>query len=376
MLTIGITAIGSGVGQPVLDSLRDSSLEVQIIGFEANPWAKGAYECDVVYRLPFANHPEYAATLQARCREAGVDLLIPGSDAELVALAQAAPDLESIGCRVVVSSPECVRVCRDKLVLHHHLRRAGVPFASTWSLEEARAQVDNLPYPLIVKPRGGSGSIGVRIIFQPSDWERFPLEGDLIVQTYLIPAAWYDDRRGIKPYLEQLASSGMPLQRDELSIQVMISKDGKLLGRFASLNRLKSGVPMQLDPIDDKSVWAAAERFVNALIPLGLKGPCNLQARKTRNGIVFFEANPRFTGITHVRALMGYNEVESAVRHFLLEEDERIVRRCLKTRTDKVGLRQMTEIVVPRIHLDRLVRNGKLDSSLPCQQGPGMDTQN
>jgi hypothetical protein len=360
MITIGITAVGSGIGQPILDSLRHSSLEARVVGFEASPWAKGAYECDSVYLLPHGNHPDYTTTLIARCQEEGVDLLIPGSDPELIPLAEAAPALESIGCRVVVGSPESVRLCRDKLELYRYMTRAGVPFATTWSLEAARAQADDLPYPLVVKPRGGSGSVGVRIISQPSDWERSPLEGDLIVQTHLFPAAWHDGPQGIEPYLERLAKSGLPLQHDELSIHMMISEEGKLQGRFAGWIRLKSGVVMQYDPVDDESAWEAAEKFADAMIPLGLKGPCFLQGRKTRNGLVLFEANPRFGGACHVRALMGYNAVEAAIRHFLLGQDEHTVRRCLKMRTDTVGLRQMTEIVVPRDHLDRLSKSGKL----------------
>lgn len=360
MITVGITAVGSGIGQPVLDSLRLSSLEARVVGFDASPWAKGGYECDSFHLLPRADHADYATELIARCQEEGIDILLPGSDPELIPVAEAAPALESIGCRVVVSSPECVRICRDKLELSHYLEREGVPFAKSWSLETALAQADDLPYPLVVKPRAGSGSVGVHIISQPCEWERFPLEGDLIVQPHLFPATWYDGPQGIKPYLERLAKSGLPLQEDEISEQVMVSEQGKLLGRYAGFIRLKAGVMMQYDPIDDEAVWEATEKFVNAMVPLGLKGPCLLQSRKTRDGLVFFEANPRFAGGTGVRTLMGYNEVEAAIRDFLLGEDEDSVRRCLKMRTDLVGLRQMTEIVVPRERFDQVVRSGKL----------------
>ena len=360
MITIGITAVGSGIGQPILDSVRLSSLEARVVGFDASPWAKGGYECDRFYLLPRADHPDYATKLIARCQEESIDILLPGSDPELIPLAEAAPALEAIGCRVVVSSPECVRMCRDKLEMSRYLERAGAPFAKTWSLEAARAQADGLPYPLVVKPRGGSGSVGVRIVSEPADWERLSLDGDLIVQPHLFPATWYDGPEGIKPYLERLAKTGLPLQQDEISVQLMVSHHGKLLGRYAGFIGLKAGVMMLYDPIDDEAVWEATDKFVNAMVPLGLRGPCLLQSRKTRDGLVFWEANPRFAGGTGVRTLMGYNEVEAAIRDFLLKEDEDSVRACLKMRTDVVGLRQMTEIVVPRERFDRLTRLGKL----------------
>jgi carbamoyl-phosphate synthase large subunit len=360
MITVGITAVGSGIGQPVLDSVRLSSLEARIVGFDASPWAKGGFECDRFYLLPRAGHPDYATQLIARCQEEGIQILLPGSDTELIPLADAAPALESVGCRVVVSSPEVVRICRDKLEMSRYLDRAGAPFAKTWSLETAREQADELPYPVVVKPRGGSGSVGVRIISEPADLLRIPLNGDLIVQPHLFPASWYDGPEGIKPYLERMAQSGLPLQQDEISVQLMVSRKGKLLGRYAGFIGLKAGVMMLYDPIDDEAVWEATEKFVNAMVPLGLRGPCLLQSRKTKDGLVFWEANPRFAGGTGVRTLMGYNEVEAAIRDFLLEEDEDSVKACLKMRTDVVGLRQMTEIVVPRERFDRLMRLGQV----------------
>lgn len=49
---------------------------------------------------------------------------------------------------------------------------------------------------------------------------------------------------------------------------------------------------MVVRPIDDAEVWAAAEAFVRALLPKGLRGPCNIQGRITDHGVRFFEANP------------------------------------------------------------------------------------
>lgn len=44
MLNIGITSVGSGIGQAVKVALRHSVLPLRIVGFEAHPWAKGSYE--------------------------------------------------------------------------------------------------------------------------------------------------------------------------------------------------------------------------------------------------------------------------------------------------------------------------------------------
>ncbi|MBL4887008.1 MAG: NAD-dependent epimerase/dehydratase family protein [Flavobacteriaceae bacterium] len=48
-----------------------------------------------------------------------------------------------------------------------------------------------------------------------------------------------------------------------------------------------------------------------------VKGPVNIQGRITDKGIVFFEMNMRFTGITGNRAQLGFNEVDFLVDNFL-----------------------------------------------------------
>ncbi len=44
---IGISCIGSGVGQSVINSLNLSRLPIKTIGFGTNPFAYGAYDCDI-----------------------------------------------------------------------------------------------------------------------------------------------------------------------------------------------------------------------------------------------------------------------------------------------------------------------------------------
>jgi hypothetical protein len=140
-----------------------------------------------------------------------------------------------------------------------------------------------------------------------------------------------------------------------------MTQQGALLGKFASLNRLKAGVPMQVDPIDDPVVWDAVAIVLEALGPVGLRGPCNIQGKITEHGFLFFEVNPRFTGITHVRAMMGYNEVEVAIRHFVFGEDTNELLSGPQRWNRLIGLRQIAEIVVPREKLRYLEQNRCLE---------------
>ncbi|MEI6262640.1 MAG: hypothetical protein WCR46_22415 [Deltaproteobacteria bacterium] len=175
VVIVGITAVGSGIGQAVLDSLWSSKLRFDVIGFEANPWAKGIYECGGAFLLPYASDPSYKEVLLARCREASVHALIPGSDMELAVVAEVASDLRKQGCIPIVSDIACIRLCRDKLALYEHLSANGAPFVTTISLDQAWNRASDIPYPIIVKRRDGSGSVGVMLLTSCHDSTRRPL---------------------------------------------------------------------------------------------------------------------------------------------------------------------------------------------------------
>jgi hypothetical protein len=64
--------------------------------------------------------------------------------------------------------------------------------------------------------------------------------------------------------------------------------------------------------------------------------------------LVLYELNPRFTGITAVRAAMGFNECEAALRLFVLGEAPEAVARDLRYTEDTVCLRYVTEELVSR----------------------------
>jgi len=53
---------------------------------------------------------------------------------------------------------------------------------------------------------------------------------------------------------------------------------------------------------------------------IGAKGPVNIQCRVVNRVVQVFEINPRFSGTTSLRAMVGYNEPDVLVRKHLLHE--------------------------------------------------------
>jgi nucleoside-diphosphate-sugar epimerase len=86
---------------------------------------------------------------------------------------------------------------------------------------------------------------------------------------------------------------------------------------WQATTKLNNGIPVEILPYDDPYVWEIIDILTPHFLKMGLAGPLNIQGRVTDHGLKLFEINPRFTGITGLRALMGFNEVEACVKEWL-----------------------------------------------------------
>lgn len=91
------------------------------------------------------------------------------------------------GAAVANSGIDAIRLTTDKLALADHLTAQGVPTIST--CDALSFTPDDLPegwaFPLVVKPRDGAGSQGLRLVETLSAWKRATLLHGDIVQPWL-----------------------------------------------------------------------------------------------------------------------------------------------------------------------------------------------
>jgi carbamoyl-phosphate synthase large subunit len=347
-MNVAITGVGGGVGQAVIRALRRSRLDLHLIGLDANPWAAGLYQCEESAIIPSASQEEaYVAALLQVAAERQVDALIPGTDTEVPVIARHQRPLRAAGCVPIVSAPRLVAAIQDKLACGAWFAAAGIPYARTVTGQQF-VEGCGLKFPVIVKPRHGSGSVGARVLTDPAEAERDRIGADDVVQEYLVPRSW----SLTKALPEHLMKGARLRQEDEVSMQGLVAPDGAVVGIFASINDLRDGVPMRIRPTRDPDILRFTRRTLQALAHAGHVGPCNLQGRITDDGLVLYEANARFTGITAVRAAMGWNGCEAALRLFVLGEPSAAVARGLDYDEELVCLRYITEEVVSRAIVD------------------------
>tara|TARA_R110002124_G_scaffold280092_1_gene453173 strand:- start:10932 stop:12938 length:2007 start_codon:yes stop_codon:yes gene_type:complete len=345
--TIGISCIGSGVGQSVVNSLRLSRLPLRTVGLGTNPFAYGAYDCDAYDYTPSIYSDGYVDKLIEKCKEHNVDLVIPGLDDEALIFAQNEEQFQQAGIKAIYAGEELISLCRDKERMSLELNKVVNVFVKSFDKKTLNEDVKagKVKFPFIAKPKRGFASRGIEIILNENDLTK--INDDHIIQELAIPHKEDPNR---EYYLKQIEQNKNP-QVSEISIQLVYGPNGKLMGRMASFNNLKGGVPIEILPYEDEYIWEIVDKLSQELLKMGLRGPINLQGRLTDNGLKLFEMNPRFTGITGLRALMGFNEVEACVKEWLGIDKGK---NKLQFNHTRFGMRQTTDKSVP------IIRNKKV----------------
>lgn len=336
--TIGISCIGSGVGQSVITSCRLSSLPLKTVGFGTNPFAFGAYECDAFDYTPTIYADDFVEKLIEKCIEHDVDLLIPGRDDEALIYAQNRTKFVEAGIKILVAGKEIIEICRDKEKMSHDLNPIVDVFVKCYERDQLTELLNDgrAEFPLIAKPRGGFASQGIEIILSEADFSR--ITDDHIIQELAIPLA---SDPNFSFYIKEIAKNNNP-QVSEISIQIVLGVDGEIIGKMASFNKLNNGVPIEIVPYESDSLWEVVDQLIPIFRAKGLVGPLNIQGRLTQKGLKLFEMNPRFTGITGLRALMGFNEVEACIKSWLAIDSSP----KLSINNNRFGIRQTTDKVI------------------------------
>lgn len=337
MISLGLTAVGGGVGQALLQTINYSKLQWRTFGMDTRPLAPGLYWSDKSALIPpVSNEQSYIQRLLDTVEAQQLDMLAPGLDVELETLARHRDKFEKRNCTLVVAEVEAVRLAHDKLVLHDFCKESGLPFVQSYTVGDALNNIGADDFPVLVKPRRGKASKGVRLIHSFDELSELGVGEGLIVQEYL-PSP--NQRRATSSNVRALDQTG------EWSIQFFVTPDGEIVGHFISVNTLKEGIPWEIVTEANGEVLEGAREIVEALIPMGLWGPINIQGRKTDHGVKFFEANARFTGITGVRASMGYRELDAAA-YLLLHGDEKRAKESLQFDTGLVSTRHVDHTTI------------------------------
>jgi carbamoyl-phosphate synthase large subunit len=134
-------------------------IDLEIHGADRTDLAPGLHYCHRRHRVPPIKEDSYIPALLDLVRSQKIDLLVPLLDHELGKLSESRDAFEALGCRLIISAPDVVEMCRDKLLSYRHFTDHNIDTPATWPAEEL-LQADRLAFPYFMKPRFGSAGLG------------------------------------------------------------------------------------------------------------------------------------------------------------------------------------------------------------------------
>ncbi len=142
-----------------------------LIGTDASKFAPALVACDKSYEVPKVSDPAYISRILEICKKENIKLVVSLNDLDLPILAENAQKFKDINVVLSVSDKSIIDICFDKIKTGNFLKSIGLNTPTSYlSPDDALEAVINgtANFPMIVKPRWGSGSIGLEFVDNPS----------------------------------------------------------------------------------------------------------------------------------------------------------------------------------------------------------------
>lgn len=122
---------------------------------------------DRSFLSPPASDQDYAGFLLEVCSKFKVSSLCTLIDTDMPVLSSLRKELASMGTRLILPDGQKLEICRDKVMMGRWLETEGLPVLKSYlSVRDALVALDGgiLSFPLIIKPRFGTGSFATYTI--------------------------------------------------------------------------------------------------------------------------------------------------------------------------------------------------------------------
>ncbi|TML80844.1 MAG: ATP-grasp domain-containing protein [Actinobacteria bacterium] len=253
---LAVILTGAGKRYDIVSAFAQHAFTIAV---DPNPLAPAQYAADLRPTPPPFDSGEYVPFLQELVREHDVRAVVPLTDLDIEILAEA--DLPAF-----VPGPEVARATFDKWGAHELLLARGLPSPPT-----VLPGTEPDSYPVVVKPRRGSGA---RSIHTAADRE----QAEFFVR-----------------YVEEETMVQQLLSGPHYSIDLMCDLDGRCLNAVPrSMLESRGGESIKGTVTRDDELIDLGRRVGEAL---PVRGPCTVQVfRDPDVGLAIYDVNTRFGG--------------------------------------------------------------------------------
>jgi carbamoyl-phosphate synthase large subunit len=290
MATVVVTGVGSTGGTGTIQALQEYT-DHEVVGVDMDPAATGFHLLDEWRVVPPAADDSWPDAMARVVAEFDADAVVPLVDEELAELPSLVERLpEAVG--VVAPRQSVVEDALDKYRLSGRLADEGLSVPDTrLASEAAAADLSAGDFPLVVKPRRGRGSRGVRTVETRTELDAHLDASDREASSLLLQ--------------ERVVGT-------EYTTSVVATQDDRLLSVVPKEAIAKEGCTVRGATRLEPAVVASCKRVFEALSP---GGPINVQQIVDDTGEVYtIEINPRFSSTACLTVAAGVNELDLLIR--------------------------------------------------------------
>ncbi len=350
-ITVGVTGLNAvdspGPGVPVLRSLKESGLDLRLVGLAYDVLDPGNFMqelLDASYIIPYPSSGEQALLerLEMIQQKEKFNVLLPTLDSELENFIAIKDRLVEMKVDTFLPQPASLRM-RDKTLLEEHLGASLVKLPETYVLQDVsalRELAGQLDFPLYMKGRFYDAYLAQSI-------------DEAVGYFYRIASSW-----GL-PILAQQSIKG-----EECNVAAL-SAGGKMLGAVAmkKLYLTDKGKGWAGVTIKNEQILELSAKILNHL---NWDGGCELEfiiEEKTRE-IYLLEMNPRFPAWVYLATRAGINLPAMCLQLAIDSNSGAGLRPAQQAKTDyEVGtvfVRHSWDEIVPMQTIDSLSTSGQV----------------
>lgn len=252
--------------------------------------APALVDADIAIQVPAIYSEDYIPSLKQIIEENKIDCVISLNDLELPILSAVKSQLEKLGTKIIVADEKVIDIAFDKWETVKFLKANGLKFPKTFiDIVAAKAAIKagELSFPLVIKPRWGSASIGIDFPEEMQELDlAYKLQSIRLKRTMLAEASKSDEDHAI---LIQEKIPGI-----EYGMDVLNDFEGNYVGTFVRKKlSMRSGET-------DKAVSVIEDKFerIGQIIGQNLRHVGNLDCDvfEHQGELYVLELNPRFGG--------------------------------------------------------------------------------
>lgn len=276
-----------------------------VLATDMSKLAPAMSDADISLLVPSIYSEDYIPELFSIVKEYHINAIISLNDLELPILAHHKQAFADLGAKIIVSDSSVIDICFDKIKTRNFLTSIGLNTPQTFTNYSQALQAikeGQLTFPLVLKPRWGSASIGIEF---PESLEEFELAYKLLMiklkNTILFEAS--------KNELDAAILIQQKLNGPEYGMDIVNDLDQEY---FTTVVRKK--LSMRAGETD-KAVSVIDQRFsdIGEKISTNLKHIGNLDCDvfEQDGELYVLELNPRFGGGYPFSHEAGMNTIQA-----------------------------------------------------------------